>query len=679
MENQKTEHNPENAGASAQPDADSRLLACRLWKKRAQYFKWMLDEYADNAYVADMDTYELLYLNKASCQTVGLSLEETLGRKCYEVIQGRSSPCPFCTNHLLSEDSFYEWDYYNPHLGHAYILKDRIIDWEGHRARLELSHDDLSLEYTLEKKEREREAIIRTIPGGFARVDARDMRTVLWYGGGFLQMIGYTEEQFHNELHDQCTYVHPDDIERAAKVMQSAKETGEDTIAEGRIITRDGAIKILTMTYSYVSSEESWDGIESFYSVGIDITKDRDEQQRQREVLEDAYHAAKVANAAKTNFLSAMSHNIRTPMNAIMGMITIARANRDSPEKVFDCLDKIDTSSRHLLGLINEVLDVSKIESGKIDLLLEPVCLPVLLQGIEDMCQPLAGENRQQLRIVAEKLCHEHVIADGDRLQQILMNLLSNAIKYTPEHGTITLRISELYSAAPGKRQYEFVCSDNGIGIPAESIASVFEPFWRAEDPRISKNQGTGLGMTITENLVRMMNGTIEVESTLGAGTTFTVSVPLEVCRDARLPSGETTGPPVREAQQAAAYAARRVLLAEDNELNREIAVELLHMQQIGVDAVEDGKQALEAFQAAGPGKYGAILMDIQMPVMNGYDATAAIRALDRPDAKTIPIIALTADAFTVDVAKARNIGMNDHIAKPIEVSRLQEVLQAWL
>lgn len=371
------------------------------------------------------------------------------------------------------------------------------------------------------------------------------MSTILWYGGGFLHLIGYTKEQFENELHYQCNYIHPDDMARAMGIMQNAKKTGEDTIMEARIITRDEKTRVLTITLGYVSSEDSWDGIESFYSIYIDVTKERKEQARQRMALEDAYQAARVASLAKTNFLSSMSHDIRTPMNAIMGMVAIAQANLNSSEKIHDCLNKISTSSRHLLSLINEVLDMSKIESGKIDLTLEQINLPNLIQSITDMCRPLLAEKNQQFKISIGQIQHENIVADGDRLQQILMNLLSNAIKYTPKGGTITLRINELHAPIPKKSQYEFICIDNGIGISSEFMPFIFEPFSRAEDPRISKLQGTGLGMTITENIVRMMNGTVEVQSKLGAESKFTVSIPLELCMEEESCSSELIGLPV--------------------------------------------------------------------------------------------------------------------------------------
>lgn len=793
-----------DSGKAVSPELEEQ----QLLKKRASYFPWMLDEYMGNAYIADIQTYELLYLNQSSCEVLGLTPKEVLGRKCYEVIQGRTSPCPFCTNNRLTEDAFYEWEFYNPLLRRTFLIKNRIVDWNGHRARLELSHDNYSLEYKLTKKDREREAILRTIPGGFARIDARDLRTVLWYGGGFLQLIGYTKEQFKSELHSKCTYMHPDDIDRAASIMQHSKKTGKHTIMEGRIMTRNGNIKILTITYSYVSSEDSWDGIASFYSVGIDVTQEREEQARQRKALEDAYQTARVASLAKTNFLSSMSHDIRTPMNAILGMSAIAQTNLQAPEKVRNCLNKIDTSSRHLLSLINEVLDMSKIESGKIDLTLEEVSLSNLLQSVTDMCRPLIEEKKHRFEVSIGQLRHEAVITDGDRLQQILMNLLSNAIKYTPEGGIITLRINELHDQSSEKSQYEFICTDNGIGISREYLPLVFEPFWRAEDPRISKLQGTGLGMTITENIVRMMNGTIDVQSEPGTGSTFTVSVPLTLrlekeacCNELRglpvlvvdddpitcenaaallnelgmqgfwvlsgmealnrvieahnqkkdffaviidwkmpqmdgldtvkairkklgkdvpiiiisaydysdieekfiqagadafitkplfkskmlqvlqlfLSAGNSSATDSEEQRGRPTLSGKRVLLVEDNDINREILIELLQMQDMVVDPAENGQKALDAFESSSPGEYDAILMDIQMPVLNGYQATEAIRALNRSDAQTIPIFALTADAFAADVAKARNAGMNGHIAKPIEIDHLLEVLQNWI
>lgn len=641
----------------------------RRLEKTSGYFRWMLDEYFGNAYVSDIETYELLYLNPAACETLKQPMKQLLGHKCYKVIQGLDAPCPFCTNRFLSEEDFYVWEFYNPVLESTFLIKNRLIDWDGHKARLELSHDNHSMEYKLAKKDKEREAIIRTIPGGLVRVDASDLRTILWHSNSFLQLIGYTKEQFENELNSQCNYIHPEDLARATALSENAVKTGRPVILEARILTRNQETRYLTITLSYVSREESWDGIASLYSVGIDVTKEREEHNRQRRALEDACQAARVASQAKTNFLSTMSHDIRTPMNAIMGMSAIALSNLDSPERLRDCISKISVSGQHLLRLLNEVLDMSKIESGKFNLNLSPVKLPELFRDIEDMCHPLIEEKHQELQISMKQIRHENVIADRERLQQILMNLMSNAIKYTGDGGTIFLELHELDSAAPNRGQYEFICADNGSGISSEFIPHIFEPFTRAEDSGISRLQGTGLGMAITENIVRMMNGTIGVESELGKGSRFTVSLSLELGQEERVFS-ET---------KEIHLAGKRLLLVEDNEINREIATELIQMQEIAVAAVENGQLALEAFEASAPGEYDAILMDIQMPVMDGFQATEAIRALNREDAQTVPILALTANVFAADMARARSVGMNDYIAKPIDAAYLLETIQKWI
>lgn len=780
----------------------------RLAGEHWRYFRWMMDEFAGNVYVSDMETCELLYLNRTACETLGVSAERVLGRKCFEVIQGRQSPCPFCTNDRLRENGFCNWEFFNPVLERAFMIRNRVIEWEGRPVRLELSHDMFSAEYKLAKKDRERLALVGSMPGGFVRLDARDYRTVLWYGADFLNVIGYTAEQFENELHSQCTYVHPDDLKRIVSRLETVDTTGENIVTEVRIITRSGEMKYLNMTLCYASAEDSWDGIPSFYSVGMDVTEQREEQARQRRALEEAYHAARVASEAKTNFLSSMSHDIRTPMNAIMGMALIAQTNLASPERVADCLDKISVSSRHLLSLINEILDMSKIESGRIDLVAEEVSLPELIRNVMGMCQPLLREKGLEFHVSASQVRHENIVIDGGRLQQVLMNLLSNAVKYTPEGGTVGFVVRELPTGIKKRGQYEFVVEDNGIGMPAAFLPHLFEPFSRAEDPRISRIQGTGLGMAIAENIVRMMNGTITVESEPEKGSRFTVSLPFElageddtvdtglagfpvlvvdddrmVCESAtvllnelgmrgvwvdsgeealrcvvyahengdgffavildwKMPgmSGLETLKAIRKrlgrnipvivisaydysdieeefrnagadafiskplfksrirqvlqsfgpgkqrepaapvpGKQRAPLEGRRFLLAEDNDMNREIAVELLEMHGMAVDAAENGLAAVEKFGNSPAGTYDGILMDIQMPVMDGYEATRAIRALDREDAKTVPILALTANAFATDIGKAHAAGMNDHVSKPIDVAYLIGTLRKWV
>ncbi|BDF69956.1 hypothetical protein CE91St41_28170 [Oscillospiraceae bacterium] len=402
------------------------------------------------------------------------------------------------------------------------------------------------------------------------------------------------------------------------------------------------------------------------------------EEKAAKQALEEAYEGARRANLAKSEFLSRMSHDIRTPMNAILGMASIAERHMDDPHRLADCLDKIRVSGDHLLGLINEVLDMSKIESGSVSLSESAFLLGDTLNAVVQIIRPDA-ERRGQHLTLRTALPGGAVRGDPMRLQQILLNLLSNAVKYTPEGGHISLAAEEKLSGHSGVACFEFTVEDDGIGIPQEFLGRLFTPFERAEDARVSAVQGTGLGLSITRNLVQMMNGSIRVESEPNRGTRFTVTVYLK--REAR----EAPAP-----QPAAAPEARRpfppgtlLLLAEDNALNREIACELLRMNGLETACAENGKQAVELFTAHPPGTYALILMDIQMPVMDGYEATRAIRALartgERPDAAAIPILALTANAFADDVYRARQAGMNEHVAKPLDVNRLLESLHRWL
>lgn len=534
----------------------------------------------------------------------------------------------------------------------------------------------------------------------------------------------------------------------------------------------------------------------------IDAEKQRELQTKK--ALQEAYEAAQMANEAKTTFLSNMSHDIRTPMNAIVGMTAIAASNIDNPEKVSDCLKKITSSSKLLLGLINEVLDMSKIESGKVDLFEEEFQLSDLIDSLISINQPLIKEKNHTLIVKINNVVHENVIGDITRLQQVFTNILSNAVKYTPNNGKIEITLSEKDNNEEAVGWYEIVFKDNGIGMSEEFQKNLFEPFTRAKDKRIVNIQGTGLGMPITKNIINMMNGNVTVQSRINEGTTVTISFALRLQQKEEDQYEEFIGLPVlvvdddviscesvcdilnslsmssewvtsgREAVQKIAerherqddyyavivdwkmpdmngvettkeirrrvgqdipiivisaydwsdieqeardaginaflgkplfksrivglfsglvenkhkapqnmkeelkeydFSGKRILLAEDNEINREIAVEILSMAGFTTETAENGKLCVEMFTDKEQGYYDIILMDIQMPEMDGYEAAKNIRALSHPDAKTIPIIAMTANAFTSDVRDALNSGMNGHISKPIDVNRLIKVL----
>lgn len=540
-----------------------------------------------------------------------------------------------------------------------------------------------------------------------------------------------------------------------------------------------------------------------------DITESRKKERDAKRALLDAYEAADRASSAKTDFLSKMSHDIRTPLNAIIGMTAIAGTKLDDPEGVAECLGKISSASRHLLSLVNEVLDMSRIEAGTMSLNEEDFNIFDMVDNLVRMTASEAGEKQQNVEVVTHELEHDNVTGDIMRLQQALMSVMTNAIRYTPNEGEISINVTENPSPQSHTGRYEFVIQDNGIGMSEEFLEKVFEPFERAEDVRISKIHGTGLGLTIARNIIQMMGGDIEIESGQGIGTIVTVTIPLKyleedqteglnlkgktvlVVDDSRficesscrmlqklgmkgewVLSGEEAVARVIEKQQKGEelfavlldwsmpgmngldtarairrqaqsevpiaivssydwvdiemearvagidgyimkplyknrlintfkgflpkdnpgehnssldeigkkdYSDKRLLVVEDNDLNREIATEILSLTGVKIETAENGKEAVDMMTASEPGYYDLVLMDIQMPIMNGYDATCAIRAMEREDARRIPIVAMTANAFLEDVQKAKASGMNEHMMKPLDIDQLQQMLARWL
>ena len=385
-----------------------------------------------------------------------------------------------------------------------------------------------------------------------------------------------------------------------------------------------------------------------------------------RKAAEQARKEAEQANAAKQEFLSSMSHDIRTPMNAIIGMTSLALENTDDPERVRDYLGKIALSSKHLLGLINDVLDISKIESGKMTLNVEPVPLREVIDGIVNIMQPQVAAKNQQFRVTAREILSETVCCDGVRLNQVLINLLGNAVKFTPEKGSVQMTVyQEALPEDASRVRTHFLVSDTGIGMSEEYQKVIFESFSREDNTRVRKTEGSGLGMAITKCIVDAMGGTISVRSEQGRGSEFHVVLDLE--RAAAPDRAESEAADGAGGGSDVDLKGRRVLLAEDNELNWEVASELLSVLELELDWAENGEICVEKFEKSPVGYYDAIIMDVRMPVMDGYEATAAIRGLKRGDAD-IPIIAMTADAFSEDIQRCLECGMNDHLAKPIDI-----------
>lgn len=393
-----------------------------------------------------------------------------------------------------------------------------------------------------------------------------------------------------------------------------------------------------------------------------------------KDITTEALQTAENANKAKTDFLSNMSHDIRTPMNAIIGMTSLIRYDAGNKDKVIEYADKIDISSQHLLGIINDVLDMSKIEAGKTVFKYNDFSILNFIQEINTLFRSQIDEKKQTLTIIKENIRHEWVNGDQIHLMQIFSNLLSNAVKYTQEGGKIQFLIEECETKSSVYAKYRFLVSDNGMGMSADFKETIFDPFTRAESSMTNKIQGTGLGMAITRNLVKAMGGTIDLESELGQGSCFEVFIDLRIAenRTVALAAQEEIAEPDSNTLKG-----MRFLCAEDNELNAEILMELLKIEGAECTICENGEKVLETFEQSAPGDYDMILMDVQMPVMNGYEATKAIRRSSHELAMTIPIIAMTANAFSEDIQHSLAAGMNVHVSKPVEMKVLEKTIRS--
>ena len=623
-------------------------------------------------------------------------------------------------------------------------------------------------------------------------------------------MVNIREDGAYSQLYESfIPTVHPDSLEEFKRrfslenLRRTLGKERPEVFMDTRQMLTDGQYHWTSIQIIYVDNPYSEDDLAILLSRRID--EQRYEEEQKRQALQSALEGARAASMAKSQFLSNMSHDIRTPMNAIMGMAAIASTRLDDRVRVAECLKKISLSSQHLLSLINDILDMSKIESGKLSLREEPFNFAELVANVTELMVPQAIAAQLEMNVSLPVLSQEEVVGDALRVRQVYLNILSNAVKYTEAGGRVQIEVWEEPGSRGGRRNFFFRCTDTGIGMSGEFLEHLFQPFERAADSA-DKASGTGLGMAITRNIVDLMSGDIQVESRPGEGSRFTVMLPLQlqnarqedvpeewlgvhslivdddrqtcenaaalledmglrpefvtegaeaVCRviqakdtpdpftlviiDWKMPGmdgveatrrirrevgdeipviiltaydwseieydareagvtafiskpfyrsklcyllNEISGETLTEGQDVSPvrdYGGRRILLVEDNDINREIARILLEERGIRVEEACDGARAVQMVSESAPGYYDMIFMDVQMPIMDGYEATRAIRSLDRADTARLPIVAMTANAFDEDVRTALRAGMDAHFAKPIEIAKLEQMLYRYL
>ena len=479
------------------------------------------------------------------------------------------------------------------------------------------------------------------------------------------RILGVSPEAVQTDFHVLCAAGEDDCASRLEKLMQM--EQGVQQEWDRDFIHQETGEPRYIHVIGFIND------VQGAKKCIVDLS-DRTGEHQTTLAVKAALEIAEKASKAKTDFLSNMSHDIRTPMNAIIGITTLMKNELHQPEKLAEHLGKLETSGQLLLGIINDILDMSRIESGKTTLNVEKMNLTQQISQLDSVIRQQAGQRRQTFTVETH-VQHENVLGDSNRLKQVLMNILSNAVKYTPNGGHIRLEIDEL-THTEHYTKYRFVVQDDGIGMSEEFQKTLFEPFTREEKSGTNKVQGTGLGMAITKSSVDLMGGTIHVDSTTGKGTRF--EVVLEFPIDAEADTVQETQVPPEEEETASPLSGMKFLCAEDNAINAEILEMLLEANGASCTICANGQEIVDAFASVKPGDYDMILMDVQMPVMDGLEATRRIRSSENPLGKTIPILAMTANAFLEDMQKSREAGMDEHLSKPVDISALEQTVKRF-
>jgi len=567
----------------------------------------------------------------------------------------------------------------------------KLLEENGHRFYQRFLLDDTARKLAETEREHRKDELIQALCIDYNLVCSFDLDTGL---GQTLRVSEENDQELSRiftkeidfresmESYIQDFVYEPDrDMMRSELDLEFLKK--ELTSKQVRFINYRVSCGDVVMYYEIKAAKTSDQASDNSAVLGLrSVDEQTRKEMEQKRLMKDALVQASQANRAKSTFLSNMSHDIRTPMNAIIGFTTLAISHMDQKEQVKAYLEKILTSGNHLLNLINHVLDMSRIESGKMHLDERPCDLRDLVNDLEGIFQSDISAKNQELSVDTSGIVNEAILCDSVRLNQVLLNIVSNSIKYTNMGGSISVHVTENAGPLPGYESYTFRIRDNGIGMSPDFLAHIFEPFEREQTTTISKVQGTGLGMSITKNIVELMNGTIDIQSEQGEGTEVTICVPFKLDSPEKAAAREPADGSSRQAgksRDTSRLKGIRILLVEDNELNQEIAQIILEDAGFQVDLAENGKIAVDMVSGSEPGYYQVVLMDIQMPVMDGYEAAQAIRALDNKELASIPILAMTANAFEEDRKAALRAGMDSHITKPIETDKLFEALDVVL
>lgn len=667
-----------------------------------EYGLFILEEASGISYIVDIEKYEMIYLTRAGMKAYGLEKKEDyVGKKCYKLLQGLDAPCSFCTNDHLKVGEHLRWDFHNKLLDKWFTLDDTLVILDGKKCRVETATDktevirlsnQLSMEAILIK-------CLNTL------VTAENISDGI---SAFLEIIGTyynanrayvfefdLEKQLLNNTFEWCKTGISAEIDNLQNLplelvsdwIKKFESVGEFYITsldkdidpnsdEYRILAAQGIESLMATPLIKQGQIVGFIGVDDPTQKTNDITLLRSasnimmiemEKHRMTIELERTLQEAKLANNAKSLFLFHMSHDIRTPMNAITGFIRIAMDNAKDP-KVIDALKKADLSSRHMLSILNDVLDMSRIESGKMELQLKNIVPAEHIQNINEMYRQ-AMEDKGILFDVEYNNLPALVFTDETRISQVIGNLLSNATKFTPSGGKVLFQTICNGIDKNGLYCFEVHVKDTGIGMSKEFLKKVFEPFERERSATVSGTQGTGIGLSLAKRIAEAMDGELRVDSIQGDGAEFIFTFKAQQPKDVSLNKTYSCE------KQTIDFNGKRILLVEDIDLNREIAVEILSSEGFIVEEAEDGSIAVELLKKSKAGYYDCVLMDIQMPIMNGYEATRNIRALPNSNIANIPIIAMTANAFEEDRKQAFEAGMNGHVAKPIDVQTLLNVL----